>query len=127
MGDEKEFAKLIEEVNEYIHMVRENCESENRLVMNSHQLMSDRQQLRSDDEEKEEKQTRKKSRQPARPHDRNPFVLVLVDGDSYIVSFSSFSFFFFFQRESGRKLTSSSSTTNISKPAPMVAYALPRP
>ena len=56
-----------------------------RLLQRFHLLLDDYNRLKSDYEE--EKESREKYKKLARGQERNPFVLVLIDGDGYIVSF----------------------------------------
>lgn len=54
------------------------------LLQNFQSLLGKYSMLRSDYEE--EKEAREKYKKMARGQERNPFVLVLVDGDGYLVS-----------------------------------------
>lgn len=54
------------------------------LTLSYGQLLEDYRTLRSDYEE--EKESREKYKKLARGQERNPFVLVLVDADGYVVS-----------------------------------------
>lgn len=54
------------------------------LLQNFQSLLGKYNMLRSDYEE--EKEAREKYKKMARGQERNPFVLVLVDGDGYLVS-----------------------------------------
>jgi hypothetical protein len=117
MFDERELAGLTDQLSDYILTSQHHRDGQDKLVGNFQQLITDYRQLRSDYEE--EKESREKYKQLARGQERDPFVLVLVDGDSYIVSTVLICFLNSNTRKK-KRLTSSSSATNTSKPVPVV-------
>lgn len=88
LGDD-ELLDLDSRLKNYAHASRQHLVNQDKLLEDFHRLIIDYEQLRSD--YAEEKTSRQKYKKIARGQERDPFVLVLVDGDSYIVSPSFFS------------------------------------
>ncbi|CRG89670.1 hypothetical protein PISL3812_06709 [Talaromyces islandicus] len=82
MLGERELLGLDSQLNNYILASKQHHVTQDNLLEDFQQLITDYRQLRSDYEE--EKASREKYKKMARGQERDPFVLVLVDGDSYI-------------------------------------------
>lgn len=82
MLNENELEGLDRELSDFRLANSKHHDSLQELTNNYAQLLEDYRRLRSDYEE--EKESREKYKKLARGQERNPFVLVLVDGDGYI-------------------------------------------
>ncbi|KAF1356314.1 hypothetical protein BDV97DRAFT_4773 [Delphinella strobiligena] len=82
MLNENELEGLDRELSDFRLANSKHHDSLQELTDNYSQLLEDYRRLRSDYEE--EKESREKYKKLARGQERNPFVLVLVDGDGYI-------------------------------------------
>lgn len=82
MLNERELQGLDRDLTSFRVSSAEHHDKLQELVTNYAQLLEDYTRLKSDLEE--EKETREKYKKLARGSDRNPFVLVLIDGDNYI-------------------------------------------
>lgn len=82
MLNESELAGLDRALTDFRLTSTRHHDSLQELTDNYSQLLEDYRRLRSDYEE--EKESREKYKKLARGQERNPFVLVLVDGDGYI-------------------------------------------
>lgn len=90
MLDEREIGGLDRQISDYFQTREERHATQGKFLEDIQQLIADYRQLQSDYEEARE--SRDKYKKMARGGERGPFVLLLVDGDSYIVSPSFCSF-----------------------------------
>ncbi|KAH8698469.1 hypothetical protein BGW36DRAFT_339586 [Talaromyces proteolyticus] len=77
-----ELQGLDNQLGTYMQTSRQNYATQEKLLQDFQELIENYRQLKSDYEE--EKESREKYKKLARGQERNPFALVLIDGDSYI-------------------------------------------
>lgn len=82
MLDDKELDRATAAVSEFCAASEQHHDSLTQLVHQYTILLEDYRRLRSDFEE--ERESRERYKQLARGQERNPFVLVLIDGDGYV-------------------------------------------
>ncbi|EOD51910.1 putative ccch zinc finger dna binding protein [Neofusicoccum parvum UCRNP2] len=82
MLNEPDLETLEDELKDYQLSERATHDKLQRLLQKHENLLKDYRQLRSDFEE--EKESREKYKKIAKAQERNPFVLVLIDGDGYV-------------------------------------------
>jgi len=87
---ESELNRLERQLTDFNLATKARQDALDELTLTYGKLLEDYRVLRSDYEE--EKESREKYKKLARGQDRNPFVLVLIDADGYVLSHQHFIF-----------------------------------